>query len=113
VVLLYATDLQFVLTGFVGLGAGLGGFQLGCGNLVLEFGKREDIPMRVAMAQTADQAVVVVAPILGSLIIETVSYAAMFWTTAGVLSLALAITVLRVQEPRHRRHVDADSTLLG
>ena len=100
--LTYAAELPGVLIGFVGLGIGLGGFQLACTNLVLEFGKREDIPMRVALAQTAEQMVVVVAPLLGSALIEGVSYAAMFWTAAVVQAIALAITVLRVQDPRGR-----------
>jgi MFS family permease len=100
--LTYATQMPGVLTGFVGLGAGLGGFQLACTNLVLEFGKREDIPMRVALAQTAEQLVVVVAPLLGSLLIEGVSYEAMFWTAAAVQAVALLISALRVQDPRAR-----------
>jgi MFS family permease len=100
--LTYATQMPGVLTGFVGLGAGLGGFQLACTNLVLEFGKREDIPMRVALAQTAEGLVVVVAPLLGSLLIEGISYEAMFWTAAVVQALALLISALRVQDPRVR-----------
>lgn len=98
--LTYASGLPAVLAGFVGLGAGLGGFQLACTNLVLEFGKREDIPMRVALAQTADQLVVVVAPLLGSALIQGISYEAMFWTSAAVQTIALLITALRVQDPR-------------
>ncbi len=98
--LTYATTMTTVMAGFVGLGAGLGGFQLGCTNLVLEFGKREDIPMRVALAQTAETLVVVVAPLLGSALIEGISYEAMFWTAAVVQAVALVITALRVQDPR-------------
>ena len=100
--LTYAHELPGVLAGFVGLGIGLGGFQLACTNLVLEFGEREDIPMRVALAQTAEQLVVVVAPLLGSALIESVSYEAMFWTAATVQAIALVITVVRVQDPRAR-----------
>jgi predicted MFS family arabinose efflux permease len=100
VALTYAVELEGVVAGFVGLGIGLGGFQLGCTNLVLEFGKREDIPMRVALAQTAETLVVVVAPLLGSALIEGISYTAMFWTAAIVQAIALVITVVRVQDPR-------------
>jgi MFS family permease len=100
--LTYATTMPEVMAGFVGLGAGLGGFQLGCTNLVLEFGKREDIPMRVALAQTAETLVVVVAPLLGSALIEGISYEAMFWTAAVVQAIALVITAIRVQDPRAR-----------
>ena len=98
--LTYATTMPTIMAGFVGLGAGLGGFQLACTNLVLEFGKREDIPMRVALAQTADTLVVVVAPLLGSALIEGISYEAMFWTSAVVQAIALVVTAFRVQDPR-------------
>lgn len=106
VALTYSARLPAVLAGFVGLGAGLGGFQLACTNLVLEFGERQDIPMRVALAQTAEQLVVVVAPLLGSALIEGASYEAMFWTAAGVQAIALAITALRVQDPRASRRLE-------
>jgi MFS family permease len=98
--LTYATTMPAVMAGFIGLGMGLGGFQLGCTNLVLEFGKREDIPMRVALAQTAETLVVIVAPLLGSALIEGISYEAMFWTAAVVQAIALVVAATRVQDPR-------------
>jgi MFS family permease len=35
---------------FFGVGAGLGGFMMSAQNMVLEFGKREDLPLRIAVA---------------------------------------------------------------
>lgn len=101
-VLMGGDQLAVVALAFVGLGVGLGGFELSCTNLVLEFGRREDLPMRIAVAQTAEQAVTVVAPLLGGVIIETLSYEPMFWLTALVQSAALAVTLLKVQDPRRR-----------
>jgi MFS family permease len=103
VLLTYAGSLNTVMLGFIGLGIGLGGFQLGTTNLVLEFGQREDLPMRIALAQTADQLVVTLAPLLGSALIEGISYHAMFWTAAAMQTVALVVTWLRVQDPRARR----------
>ena len=102
-VLMSAADLTVVAIAFVGLGAGMGGFEQSCTNLVLEFGKREDLPMRIAVAQTAEQAVTVVAPLLGGVLIETLSsYQPMFLLTALVQCAALAVTLLKVEDPRRR-----------
>jgi MFS family permease len=102
-VLMNAPDLTMVAVAFVGLGAGMGGFELSCTNLVLEFGKREDLPMRIAVAQTAEQSVTVVAPLLGGVLIEALSsYEPMFVLTALVQCAALAVTMLKVEEPRRR-----------
>jgi MFS family permease len=103
VLLTYASSLNTVMLGFIGLGVGLGGFMLGTTNLVLEFGEREDLPMRIALAQTADQLVVTIAPLLGSALIVSVSYQAMFWTAAALQAVSLAVTWARVQDPRQAR----------
>lgn len=100
--LMNASTFTLVLVGFLGLGVGLGGFELSCTNLVLEFGKREDLPMRIALAQTAEQAVNVVAPLAGGLIVASLSYVPMFWTAIVVQLAALAVTVWKVRDPRHR-----------
>jgi MFS family permease len=102
VVLMNATSFTLVLLGFVGLGVGIGGFEQACLNMVLEFGTREDLPMRIALSQTAEQVVNVIAPLAGGLIVATASYLPMFATAIAVQVAALALIVLRVREPRHR-----------
>jgi predicted MFS family arabinose efflux permease len=101
-VLMGAHQFAIVAVAFVGLGIGMGGFELSCTNLVLEFGRREDLPMRIAVAQTAEQAMTVVAPLLGGVIVETLSYEPMFLLTALLQSAALVVTMLKVEEPRRR-----------
>jgi MFS family permease len=100
--LMYGHGLYAVLLAFVGIGAGQAGFELSCTNLVLEFGQRQDLPMRIALAQMGEQIVQIAAPLLGGLLIEASSYHAMFWTAVAVQALAAVITVLRVKEPRRR-----------
>jgi MFS family permease len=100
--LMYSAGLTPVLAGFVGLGAGLGGFELACTNLVLEFGSREDLPMRIALAQSGEQGVSIAAPLVGALLVETLSYRHMFWAAVLVQSAALAVTTFKLDEPRHR-----------
>ncbi|MDH5674552.1 MAG: MFS transporter [Myxococcales bacterium] len=101
-VILFSPSFEGTVVAFVGLGTGLGGFMLACTNLVLEFGKREDVPMRIAMAQSAEQAVSVVAPLLGGVLAASVGYPPLFWTAASLQTIALVVTVTRVAEPRRR-----------
>jgi MFS family permease len=101
-ILMHSGSIVPLLIGFVGLGAGQGGYELGTTNLVLEFGSRKDLPMRIALAQSGEQLVSIGAPLLGALLVETLSYRHMFWTAVLVQSAALAITFLKVTEPRHR-----------
>jgi len=101
-VLMQSAQFAFFTLGFVGLGMGLGGFELSCTNLVLEFGRREDLPMRIALAQTAEQGVTVIGPLLGGVIIETLSYEPMFWLTVLIQCAALLVTLRRVTDPRRR-----------
>jgi MFS family permease len=103
ILFLYAESFTAVVLGFVGLGIGLGGFMLASVNLVLEFGAREDLPMRIAMAQTAEQLVTVVAPLGGGLLIAAFSYAHMFWLSAGVQAFALIVILRLGAEPRRRK----------
>ena len=100
--LMYSAGITPVLAGFVGLGAGLGGFELGCNNLVLEFGSREDLPMRIALAQSGEQGVSIAAPLIGALLVETLSYRHMFWAAVVIQSAALLVTMFKLEEPRHR-----------
>jgi MFS family permease len=102
IALIYSGSMAGVLCGFVGLGVGAGGFELGSMNLVLEFGSREDLPMRIALAQSGEQLVSVAAPLIGALIVEMFSYRHMFWVAVLVQSAAFAVALLKVDEPRRR-----------
>lgn len=86
---------------FVALGAGLGGFQLSAQNLVLEFGSRHDLPLRIAVANSASELVAAVGAVLGGLLGMLVSHEAVFAVAIGSQALALAIVVTSVREPRH------------
>jgi len=102
VVFIFGDSYLAFAIGYVGIGAGFGGFQMACINLVLEFGKREDLPMRIAVAQSAEQGVGVVAPLVGGLVAEVYGYGPLFWLTAAVQVLALGVVVFGMRDPRHR-----------
>ena len=53
VALLLTAGFGWLLLVFAALGAGLGGFQLSAQALVLEFGSRHNLPLRIAVANSA------------------------------------------------------------
>ncbi|MDJ0864879.1 MAG: MFS transporter [Myxococcota bacterium] len=101
-VLMQAESFGVLLAVFGALGAGQGGFMLSAQNLVLEFGMREDLPLRIAAANSASELVGTVAPLLGGGLAALWGYEVVFWSAVAAQSLALMVTVLGVSEPRHR-----------
>jgi len=101
--LMSAASFGMLVAVFAGLGAGMGGFQLSAQNLVLEFGSRRNLPLRIAVANSASELVGAVGPLLGGLLVVTVSYASVFWTAIAFQLAALFIVLRYVSEPRGRR----------
>lgn len=91
--------LHFTLV-FAGIGAGMGGFQLSSQNLILEFGSRPNLPIRIGVANTASELVAAVGLAGGGWLAASVSYSAVF-ATALVCQLIAFLGVFRfVREPR-------------
>ncbi len=86
---------------FAGIGAALQGFQNASVNLTLEFGSREDLPTRIAIANTAAEAAGTVGPLLGGLLATAFGYPSVF--VVSILFLLVGGTVVNyyVPEPRH------------
>jgi MFS family permease len=103
--LLLTADFGWLLVVFAALGAGQGGFMLSSQNLVLEFGSRENLPLRIALANTTSEAVGVVGPIAAGLLADSVSYTPVFAIAIACQALAFAIMLTRVSEPRRRVRV--------
>ncbi len=86
---------------FALLGTGMGGFQIGGQNLVLEFGHREDLPMRIAISNSTMALMTGIGTIIAGLIAAW-SYTLLFSVSIVILSTAVLITWFFVDEPRHR-----------
>lgn len=99
VMMVEARPMFFVT--FALLGTGMGGFQIGGQNLVLEFGHREDLPMRIAISNSA-MAVMMGTGTLVAGLIAAVSYTLLFSISIAVLSTSALIVLFFVDEPRHR-----------
>lgn len=105
--LMMSTTLPVFLLVFCGLGAGLGGFQIASQNMVFEFGNRDDLPMRIAVSDTASYLMMAIGPLLGGFIAHHYSYASMFLLVIGVKLASLTLVGLLVSEPRRRLATEA------
>lgn len=100
--LMQASDYWGLLAVFGGLGVGLGGFQMSAQNLALEFGSRRNLPMRIAVANSASDLVAALGALAGGLLAAAFSYVAVFWIGIAFQCAALVLVVMRVDEPRDR-----------
>ena len=106
VVALMAAESFLAITAvFVGIGVGMGGFQLSNQNMILEFGSRENLPMRIGLANTALELTAAIGLVLGGVLAATTSYAVVFWIAIACQTLALAGVLRFVPEPRHRGRI--------
>jgi MFS family permease len=102
VTLMASGSLSGFVLAFVGIGAGMGGFQMAAQNMALEFGRREDLPLRIAVANSAQELVGAIGPLLGGIIAITFSREAVYEIAIAFQLGAVLLTWLRVDEPRHR-----------
>jgi MFS family permease len=100
--LMQTTGFGWLVAVFGALGAGLGGFQMSAQNLVLEFGSRRNLPMRVAVANSASELVAALGAAVGGLLTLVVPHVAIFWTAIVFQVAALTIVAFFVDEPRRR-----------
>lgn len=99
----HLADIRWpIALAFFGLGSAQSGFQMSSQTMVLEFGAREDIAMRLALTSTAQGAMSTLGPLAGGLIAAAFGYEALFGVSIGFLLAALAILLARVEEPRFR-----------
>jgi MFS family permease len=99
--LMLAASLPVFLLAFCGLGAGLGGYQLASQNFVLEFGANHELPMLIAVADTAANLMMAVGPLLGGVLAHHFDIVVVFWTAIAVKAIAM-VAILRVRDPRRR-----------
>jgi predicted MFS family arabinose efflux permease len=107
--LMQTATLAGLVVVFAGLGAGLGGFQMSAQNLVLEFGSRRNLPMRVAVAHSASELVGAIGAVLGGVLVGVFSYLPVFWIAIAFQLVALAIVTFWVDEPRGARGASASA----
>ena len=101
--LMLSHDIVTLALSFFLIGAGQSGFNMSTSNIVLEYGHPHDVPMRMALSNTAEGAAGALAPLLGAALVLLSGYEAAFWATLAAMAAALTVTVWKVDEPRLRR----------
>jgi MFS family permease len=92
-----------IFIAFFGLGAAQSGFLMSSQTMVLEFGVRDDIAMRLALTTTAQGAMAAIGPLAGGVIARFFGYEVLFGVSIGFLLVALAVLLTVVEEPRLRK----------
>lgn len=91
-----------IFAAFALLGASLSGYMMASQTMILEFGNRDDLPMRIAISATAESITATAGPLIGGIVAEIYGYDVVFLASLGFLASALVILVLAVQDPRRR-----------
>jgi MFS family permease len=102
VFLMGAHNLPMIMIAFFGLGAAQSGYQMSASTMVLEFGLRDDMAMRLAFSATAEGFMSALGPLVGGVIATVFGYVSLFGTSITFEILALIVLLLLVKEPRLR-----------
>jgi MFS family permease len=100
--LMQTARFEWLVVVFGGIGAGLGGFQMSAQNLVLEFGSRHNLPLRIAVANSASELVAAIGAFAGGVLVALSSYATVFWIALAFQALAFTTVLVGVRDPRGR-----------
>jgi MFS family permease len=105
--LMNASDFPLFFLAFCGLGAAQSGYLMSVTTMILEFGSREDMAMRLALSTTAEGIMAALGPLCGGLLAASLGYTLLFKASIGCEVTALALLVWLVEEPRKRRQHSA------
>jgi MFS family permease len=100
--LLFGHTPLLVFAAFSGLGAAQSGYNMSSQTMVLEFGLREDMAMRLAFSSTAEGLMSAIGPLAGGLIAAVAGYPVLFVAAIVFLLAALVVLLTLVEEPRNR-----------
>ncbi len=103
VLLMGAHDFLPIFIAFFGLGAAQSGYMMSAGTMILEFGERDEMPMRIAFSATAEGIMGSIGPLMGGVISSTLGYGPMFSISIAFLIAALVVLIALVKEPRTAR----------
>jgi MFS family permease len=104
VLLINAHDIVLLFAAFFGLGAAQSGYMMSAQTMILEFGSRDDLPMRIALSSTAESIMATAGPLIGGILAEHLGYGLVFGISIGFLASGLVLLVATVREPRTARY---------
>jgi MFS family permease len=92
-----------IFLAFFGLGAAQSGYMMAAQTMILEFGSRAEMPMRIAISSTAEGIMASLGPLVGGFVADHLGYNVVFGASIGFLSAGIIILMLLVKEPRTAR----------
>lgn len=101
--LMSANSAFMIFAAFFGLGASVSGYLMSVQTMVLEFGQRDDIAMRLALSTTAEGLIQAIGPLVGGVIASVLGYTTLFTVSIAFEITALFILFVLVKEPRLRK----------
>ncbi len=101
--MLVAGDAAGFVIAFAALGTASAGYMMSAQTLVLEFGAREDIAMRLAISTTVETSIAAIGPLLGGVIATSFGFATLISLSTALLVMALMVLLFLVDDPRHAR----------
>ncbi|MEW5685636.1 MAG: MFS transporter [Pseudomonadota bacterium] len=102
VLLMSIHDVTAMFAAFAGLGAAQAGYMMAANTMILEFGERDDLPMRIAVSATAESITATLGPLAGGWMADLFGYDIVFGASLGFLGAALLILFAAVRDPRAR-----------
>ncbi|THD79462.1 MAG: MFS transporter [Phenylobacterium sp.] len=103
-VLVMAVDSRMgIFIAFCGFGAAQAGYMMAAQTMILEFGSREELPMRIAVSATAESITATLGPLIGGGLADLLGYDVVFGISLGFLAAALVVLLTLVKEPRTAR----------
>lgn len=103
VLLLTLNQPVAVFLAFFGLGAAQAGYMMASQTMILEFGHRDDLAMRIAISATAEGITATIGPLLGGAVADLMGYNVVFGASLGLLASALILLIAVVRDPRGRQ----------
>lgn len=103
--ILLASERSGFMLAFAALGAAGSGYMLSAQTLVLEFGKAQDIAMRLAISTTVETTVAALAPLAGGIVAASAGFRPLVVYSLAAMLVAAAVVWLSVREPRGARMV--------
>lgn len=85
---------------FFGLGGSQSGYMMAAQTMILEFGSRVEMPMRIAISSMAEGIMASLGPLAAGVMADQLGYGAVFGTSIGFLAVALMTLLAFVREPR-------------
>jgi MFS family permease len=103
VLLMNVTVSALIAAAFFGLGAAQAGYMMAAQTMILEFGSRDELPMRIAISATAESITATLGPLVGGGLADLLGYDTVFGISLGFLAAGLLILLSLVKEPRTAR----------